>query len=139
MKKLLTILFLFSFWVNAQIQLNESYAFKPDKAKHAIISSVMSATIYPLVYHKTKDEGLAFRAAIILPVFPIIAKEAFDGFTGGEISLSDISYGLTSSLITSTTIYGLKKWRKKIKQKKIKKLSGNDNIVFALENEIFKK
>lgn len=118
MKKLITILIFIPFWANAQIELSESYAFKQDKAYHVLAGTGISAGTYLLVYHKTKDEGLAFRAAWMSSAFAAIGKEGFDMMNGKQISLADMSYTIAGGLITSGLMYVGTKIIKKRKQRK---------------------
>jgi len=122
MKKLITILFLIPFLANAQIELSEDYSFTKDKKLHTYIASGGSALVYTGVYVKTKDAGLAFRAGIIIPAFPIIIWEGVRMFSGKEISLGDMGYGLGSAFVTSGLMYIGTKLLEKRKQKKMDKL-----------------
>ena len=105
MKKLIIILLLIPFSLTAQIELSESYAFKQDKAKHLIVGSGMSIMTYSLVYHKTKDEGLAFRAGWMSSAFAGLGKEVIDMTQGKEMSLADMSYTIAGGLISSGWMY----------------------------------
>ena len=118
MKKLIIILLLIPFCLTAQIQLSESYAFAPDKAKHLIVGSGTSVVVYSLVYHKTKNEGLAFRAGWMSSAFAGLGKEVIDMAQGKEMSLADFSYTLTGGLISSGLMYAGTKIIKKRKQRK---------------------
>jgi len=133
MKKLITILFLFTFSLNAQIQLAEDYSFKTDKQYHAIAGTVISGTTFILVYNKTKDEKFAKRAGIFAGIGAGMVKEMIDFAMGKEIMLSDLLYTSVFSIATSLTMQGIVKHRKK-KQKKLL-----DNTVWDLDNEFINK
>ena len=126
MKNITIILLLIPFWSNcvitAQIELSESYAFAPDKTKHLIVGSGTSIVVYSLVYHKTKNEGLAFRAGWMSSAFAGLGKEVIDMTQGKEMSLSDMSYTIAGGLASSSLMYGITKWRQKRQKKKLEQL-----------------
>ena len=136
MKKLITILFLFAYMqINAQFQLSENFSFRKDKQYHAIAGAAISATTFHLIYKKTNDAEWARHVAIFVGLGAGFGKEFYDGITGGEISLSDLSYTSFSAIATSWLMYGGTKIIQKRKQKKVKK--ANEKILYSLENEIF--
>ena len=139
MKKLITILFLFAFSVNAQFksnlnfQLSEDWSFKIDKQYHAIAGATISGTVFTLVYIKTKDESLAMRAGWMSACTAGFLKEFSDGMQGKEISLSDLLYTTLSGVAVGYIFKVVVKHRKKKIQR------ANDKILYSLDNPIFKK
>lgn len=114
MKKLLTILFLFSFVLNAQ----ENWQFKQDKKLHAVSGVVIAVPSYYLMYDLTQDHKVSRNAAWMFPTFAALGKEVFDGMQGKEISFADMSYTIGSAIITTIIITRIqkrrqKKWREK--------------------------
>jgi len=123
MKKLIIILFMFSFVANGQKtvrtwQPSEDWSFQTDKKLHVYVAAGTSAAIFTTTYLVTKDEALAFRAGIIITAFPIIAWEGLGFMTGKEISLADVSYGLGSAIVTSTLSYVVVKISRKVEAKR---------------------
>ncbi len=108
MKKLIIILFLFTFSVNAQIQLSEDWSFKPDKAKHSIAGSVIGGVSY-ISFGNNPNWGekdidtykYKYRAALIMVSFSAMGKEYLDVMMGKEISLADMSYTIFSGMATA--------------------------------------
>lgn len=135
MKKLITILFLFSFSLQAQIQLSENYSFKPDKGLHAIGGAATSLTLFSVVYHKTNDPNLAFRAGWMSSAFVAMGKEGFDFMSGKEISLADMTYTIASGILTSFIYKKIVTRKKETIQDQLIK----EDPIFALDNEIFIK
>ncbi len=129
MKKVITILFLFAFIANAQIQLSEDYSFKQDKAYHVLAGTGISAGTFILVNHKTNDVDLAFRAAWMSSAFAALGKEMYDGVNGKQISLADMSYTIASGLLTAFTMRIITKHRHK---KRVLKFESN---IWSLDNE----
>ncbi len=129
MKKLITILFLFAFTINAQIQLSEDYSFKQDKAYHVLAGTGISAGTFILVNRKTNDIDLAFRAAWMSSAFAALGKEIIDCSQGKELSLSDMSYTIGSGLLTACAFKIITKHRKK---KRALKFESN---IWSLDNE----
>lgn len=128
MKKLITIFIFIPFWVNAQIELSESYAFKQDKVYHVLVGTGISAGTFILVNHKTNDIDLAFRAAWMSSAFAALGKEVCDGMNGKQISLADMSYTIGSGLLTA---YAFKIIAKRRNKKRIEKF----NDFWDLDNE----
>lgn len=138
MKELITILFMFSFILNAQIELSESYAFTKDKKWHTGVGVAEGSLVYSLVYNKTGDASAAFRTGFIGINFLSISKEIGDMIIGKPMSLADILYAnigwFIGSSITHLTIKGIEKRKaKKIKQG----FDVSDNIHYSLDNPIF--
>ncbi len=126
MKKLIIILLLIPFTLNAQ--MSESYAFKQDKQLHTIVGIGSSALVFSLVNRKTNDIDLSFRAAWMSSAFLALGKEMYDCSQGREVSLSDMTYTIGSGLLTAYVFKCVKKHRRK---KKLKRL----NEFWDLENE----
>ncbi len=116
-KKLITILFLFAFTINAQIELSEDWSFKTDKKLHAISGVVIAIPSYYLMQNAGYDYKICRNAAWMFPTFATLGKEFMDGMQGKEISLSDMSYTICSALITTFVITRIYKRR----QKKLRK------------------
>ncbi len=128
---------MFSFALQAQIELSEDWSFKPDKGKHMVGGSVVSAATFSIVYHKTKDTNLAFRAGWMSSAFAAIGKEGFDFMEGKEVSLADMGYTIIGGVFSSSVMYFITKGIEKRKQNK--KIRNIENITWSLENEIFIK
>ena len=120
-KKLITILFMFSFVLNAQtirtFQSQESFAFTPDKEKHVYIASGITAGIYIGAYLKTKNTEAALGYAIGIPFVLCLGKEVADR----HFNIADLGYGLGSVAVTVLISHGITKWIEKREAKKIKK------------------
>jgi len=136
MKKLITILFLFAFSLQAQIQLSEDYSFAPDKQKHAIVGIGLNAASFALIYNKTGDEALSKRGSIIFVVAISMFKEIGDHLQGGEISIADMLYTNAFSIATSVTLEQIVKHRKR---KRNKNITFVDDQVWSLDNKFINK
>ena len=121
MKKLIIILFLFAFNVNAQFQLSEDWSFKQDKQYHTIAGVAISTATYVIVYKNSQDAEWARHVSIFVVLTATFGKEFWDGINGREISLADLGYTAASSIATSWLIYGGHKLIQKHKQKKVEK------------------
>jgi len=135
MKKLTVItsvLFLFAFSLQAQIELSEDYSFQTDKQYHVIAGGLISGTVFTVVCSKTKDESLAMRAGWMSACMAGLTKEMFDGIQGKEVSISDLLYTTLSGIAVGYLAKGIVKVKKKRQAKK------NEQIYFSLESEIFK-
>ena len=126
MKKLITILFLFSFVLNAQVkrtfQASESFVFTPDKGLHVKVASGITAGTYTFLYCKSKDAGLAFRGAIIFPTLLCVGKEVADR----HFNIADLGYGVGSVVVTTFISHGINKWIEKRRKKTIKRIYKNE-------------
>ena len=122
MNKLITILFLFAFTVNAQFQLEEDWRFKTDKQLHVIAGNVITTSTFLYIYAKTEDEEWSRHVAIFVGVSSGGCKEFIDIMQDKEVMLSDILYTAIGSIATGWACYGIAKWRKKRIQKKNMKL-----------------
>lgn len=116
MKKLITILFLFTFSLNAQIQLSEDYSFKRDKQYHVLAGAAISGTVFTIVYSKTKDESLAMRAGWMSACTAGLIKEFTGAMAGKEISIADMVYTTLSGVAVAYIAKGIVKHRKKKKE-----------------------
>ena len=120
MKKLIIILFMFSFALNAQ----KNWEFKPNKAKHLIVGAVLPIPSYYLMYNYTQDHEVSRNSAWMFPVFIAMGKEFLDAgklITTGQgvgFSFADFGYTVGGAIITTIVITRIqkrrqKKWRKK--------------------------
>jgi len=139
MKKLITILFLFAFTVNAQFQLSEDWSFKKDKQYHVYAGTGIAGLTFLGVYKNTSDAEWARHVSIFVGISAGFGKEFLDGINGKEIMLSDLGYTSVASIATGWLFYGGTKLIEKRKQKKVKKLLKFEDTSWSLENEFINK
>lgn len=139
MKKLIIIAFLFTLTVNAQIQLAEDYSFKRDKQYHAIAGTVISATMFTIVYNKTGDVCLANRAGWMSACTAGFLKEFADGVMGKEMMLGDMLYTTVFGIATSYTFKGIVRIRENKRAKKIKERFDISFVPVLRDSPLIKK
>ena len=119
MKKLITILFMFSFALQAQ----ENWSpFKPDNSLHFGVGGVIAIISLPLMYNATEDWEGSINGTIWGTIGIAAGKETLDLFKyfatgkGGGASISDFCYTVIGAvifaLITKYVIIQIQKWKR---------------------------
>jgi len=107
MKKLITILFLFSFTLNAQI--------KQDKYYHVGAGIVLSSGMYTIGQYSYKEMNPI--APSLIAITGAASKEFYDTFNTGYFSYSDFAFTALSGIATNIIIRAI--WKPKKKNKYI--------------------
>ena len=125
MKKLIIILFLFAFSLNAQIQLAEDWTLNPNNVKYDIVGGVIGGGFY-LGIGNNPDWGekdietfkYKYRGAVIATSLTAIVIGGANFMGGGEVSLSGTGYMIASGIATAWVLKRISIRRYKKRQKK---------------------
>jgi len=129
MKKLIILLILIPFCLNAQVkrtlQLSEDWTFNQNNVKYGIAGGVIGGSFY-LSFGNDPDWGekdietfkYKYRGAVMAVCFSSIIAGGVNYMGGGEISLSGTGYMIGSGILTAYIFKRISIHRYKKKQKR---------------------
>ena len=87
--------------------LNANSQIAVDKALHFNASSLITSSVNLYVYNDTKSLGSAFVFGALAGFGSGIAKEGFDYFTGGHVSIGDFGASALGTITSSFVMIGI--------------------------------